>query len=114
LSLENSKDGLISQLQAKDRSLDENKQETQAEKVSQLSKIEELKLKYDKAMDELTQGKIEYEREKALKDQRLTFQEQRIKEYNEQNQLTMDRYEERIKSEKEEANKNLLERVARV
>lgn len=34
-------------------------------------------------MDELTQGKIEYEREKALKDQRLTFQEQRIKEYNE-------------------------------
>jgi hypothetical protein len=33
-----------------------------------ISKIEELKQKYDKAMDELTQNKIDAEREKALKD----------------------------------------------
>ena len=37
------------------------------------TKIEDLKLKYDQSMDELTQTKINFEREKALKDQRLTF-----------------------------------------
>ena len=54
-------------------------------------------------MDELTQSKIDSEREKALKDQRLTFQEQRIKEYNDQMQQTIERYEERLKQEKEES-----------
>ena len=38
-----------------------------------MTKIEEMKSKYDSAMDELTQNKINAEREKALKDQRLTF-----------------------------------------
>jgi len=33
-----------------------------------ITKIEDLKLKYDQAMDELTQSKINFEREKALKD----------------------------------------------
>jgi len=30
-------------------------------------------MKYDQSMDELTQGKINFEREKALKDQKLVF-----------------------------------------
>lgn len=35
-------------------------------------------------MDDLTQSKINFEREKALKDQKITFQEQRIDDYNSQ------------------------------
>jgi stress response protein YsnF len=54
-------------------------------------------------MDELTQSKINFERDKALKDQKLVFQEQRIKEYNDQQQQTIERYEERLKQEKEDA-----------
>ena len=38
-----------------------------------IQKIEDLKTKYDQAMDELTQGKIYFERDKALKDQKLNF-----------------------------------------
>lgn len=79
-----------------------------------IEKIEDLKSKYDTAMDELTQSKIDFEREKALKDQKLTFQEQRIKEYHEQMQQSIERYEERLKSEKEDAQKTLHERIARI
>ena len=58
-------------------------------------------------MDQLTTVKIDMEREKALKDQRISFQEQRIKEYHEQMQQSIDRYEERLKVEKDEAQKTL-------
>lgn len=65
-------------------------------------------------MDELTQGKINFEREKALNDQKITFQEQRIDEYNNQMKQTIERYEERLKSEKDDAAKILSERITRV
>ncbi len=58
-------------------------------------------------MDQLTTVKIDMEREKDLKDQRISFQEQRIKEYHEQMQQSIDRYEERLKVEKDEAQKTL-------
>ena len=82
MSLENIKDGLTQQINNKEQALNELKGDSQKEKLSQIAKIEELKQKYDKSMDELTQSKIDFEREKALKDQKLTFQEQRIKEYH--------------------------------
>ena len=68
-------------------------------------KLEELKQKYDQTLDELTQNKINFERDKALKEQKLSFQEQRIKEYHEQLQQCIERYEERLKQEKEHAQK---------
>jgi len=79
-----------------------------------IQKIEDLKTKYDSAMDELTQGKIDFEREKALKDQKLNFQETRLKEYQDQMQSTIDRYEERLKSDKEDASKILEEKMTRI
>lgn len=82
LSLENQKESMSSQMKNKEQSLDDAKNEILGEKKSLVAKIEEMKSKYDSAMDELTQNKINAEREKALKDQRLTFQEQRIKEYH--------------------------------
>jgi hypothetical protein len=68
LSLENQKDALINQINNKDKIMDELRADSQKEKINLISKIEELKQKYDKAMDELTQNKIDAEREKALKD----------------------------------------------
>ena len=36
-------------------------------------KLEQLRLKHQEALDELTSRKIEYERDKALKEQQLQF-----------------------------------------
>ena len=85
------------QLSNKQREIDDLKNEVISEKKNMQTKLEDLKNKYDKTMDELTQSKIENEREKALKDQRLQFQESRLKEYHDQIQQTVDRYEERLK-----------------
>lgn len=68
LSLENQKEGLNNQIGNKEKSLDEIRQESQNEKSSLIQKIEDLKQRYDQSMDELTQSKINFEREKALKD----------------------------------------------
>ena len=103
MQLENQKDIGNSQVQAKEKQLEELRADQQVEKASLHTKIDELKQKYDGTMDELTQTKINMEREKALKDQRITFQEQRIKEYHEQMQQSIDRYEDRLKVEKDEA-----------
>ena len=40
-----------------------------------MDKIEDLKTKYERAMDDLTQSKINFERDKALKEQKISFQE---------------------------------------
>ena len=66
---------MLSNIKNKEKALDETKNEILGEKKTLIAKIEEIKQKYDQAMDELTQNKINAEREKALKDQRLTFQE---------------------------------------
>ena len=84
------------------------------EKQTMYQKIEDLKSKYESTMDDLTQSKIDFERDKALKDQKLVFQEQRIKEYHEQMAQSIERYEERLKSEKEDAQKTLHERISRI
>ena len=55
----------------KDKAQEEQRADFQNEKINLHNKIEELKQKYDNTMDELTQSKINFEREKALKDQRL-------------------------------------------
>lgn len=73
LSLENQKESMASQMKSKEQSLDDTKNEILGEKKALVAKIEEMKQKYDSAMDDLTQNKINAEREKALKDQRLTF-----------------------------------------
>lgn len=91
------------QIKQKDKELEELRSDSSNEKSNLHQKIEEMKQKYEKAVDELTQCKIDFEREKALKDQRLEFQEKRIQEYNDQMQMSQDRYEERLRQEKEDA-----------
>ena len=66
LQLENQKDSLKEQLIAKEHALEELKAESSKDSSDSSKKIEDLKAKYDKAMDELTQNKIVHERNKAL------------------------------------------------
>lgn len=114
LQLENQKDSLKEQLVTKEKSLEEMRNDASKDAAGQADKIEDLKSRFDKAVDELTQNKINFEREKALHEQKITFQEQRINEYHDQQRSTIERYEERLKQEKEDAQKTLDERIARV
>lgn len=59
------------QLDSKDKLVKELRVEGQSEKNEMGDKIESLKSKNQGALDELTQKKIEFEREKALKNQQL-------------------------------------------
>ena len=73
LSVENQKESLASQIKNKDKQLEELRNDNSAEKTSLQTKLEDVKQKYDGVMDELTQFRISSEREKALKDQKLSF-----------------------------------------
>ena len=64
----------------KDKQLQQYREEGRQEKNEMNDKIEAMRLKHSETLDELTQKKIEFERDKALKSQQLQFQEQRITE----------------------------------
>lgn len=67
-------------MQQKEKSLQDARNEMLAEKSEMNDKIELLRSKNSETLDDLTQKKIEFERDKALKTQQLQFQEQRITE----------------------------------
>lgn len=69
-------------------------------------RLEALRQKQQEALDELTQRKIEFERDKALKTQQLQFQEQRILELSSQLEDTVRRHDERLRYEREELQKD--------
>lgn len=73
LQLENQKDSLKEQLVSKEKALEELRQDASKDAGAQAEKIEDLKSKFEKAVDELTQSKINFEREKALHEQKITF-----------------------------------------
>ena len=75
LQLENQKDSLKEQLITKERALEEQREDSLKEQKANVDKIEDLKAKYERAMDDLTQSKINFERDKALKEQKISFQE---------------------------------------
>ena len=92
----------------------EYRQENQGEKSDLNDKIEKMRGKQQETLDELTQRKIEFERDKALKTQQLQFQEQRIAELSRQLEDTIKRYEERLKVEREDLHRDMQEKVARI
>ncbi len=85
-----------------------------AEKQESNEKVEALRAKHSETLDDLTQKKIEFERDKALKTQQLQFQEQRIAELSRQVEETIRRYEERLRSEREELIRDSQDKVTRV
>lgn len=85
-----------------------------SEKSDLSEKIEQVRVKHQEVLDDLTQRKIEYERDKALKTQQLQFQEQRITELTKQLEDTIRRYDERLKQEREDMQADMQEKVARI
>ena len=113
-TLENQKESMIQQIAQKEKQLQQGRDEGTQEKNDMNDKIEQLRLKHSETLDELTQKKIEFERDKALKAQQLQFQEQRITELSKQLEDTIKRYEERLRSEREELIRDSQDKVTRV
>lgn len=88
--------------------------ELQGDKSDLNIKLEGMRVKHQEALDELTQRKIDFERDKALKSQQLIFQEQRISELSKQLDDTIKRYEERLRSDREELYRDTQEKVQRI
>ena len=72
-TLESHKESLSNQMSAKEKIISEIRTEISSEKGDNDSKLEALRAKNQTILDDLTQRKIEFEREKALKDQQLQF-----------------------------------------
>ena len=113
-TLENQKESVMQQLAQKEKQLQQAREEGSAEKADMNEKIESLRAKQSETLDDLTQKKIEFERDKALKTQQLQFQEQRITELSRQLEDTIKRYEERLRSEREELIRDSQDKVTRI
>jgi chromosome segregation ATPase len=74
-TLENQKESVMQQLTQKEKQLQQARDEGAVDKQEMNEKIEGLRGKHSETLDELTQKKIEFERDKALKSQQLQFQE---------------------------------------
>ena len=61
----------MQQLQQREKTLIETRNELTSEKSEMQEKIEVMRVKHSETLDELTQKKIEFERDKALKSQQL-------------------------------------------
>lgn len=72
-TLENQKESLTQQVGQKEKLIVEMRKEGSVEKNDFSDKIEQMRAKHQEALDELTQRKIEFERDKALKSQQLQF-----------------------------------------
>ncbi len=67
------------------------------------TKITELRHKYAEVLDELTQKKIDYELQSALNQQYILFNEGKVSDLSDQLEGTVQRYEDRIKMDREES-----------
>jgi hypothetical protein len=72
-TLENQKESAMQQLAQREKLLQQAREEGASEKAEMNDKIEGLRGKQSETLDELTQKKIEFERDKALKTQQLQF-----------------------------------------
>ena len=67
-SLETQKEAQLQQIASKDKTIAEIRQEIYNEKGQSNEKMESLRQKMQETLDELSAKKIEYERERALRD----------------------------------------------
>lgn len=88
-TLENQKEALVQQLQQKEKQLVTLKEEAVKDKHDLQQRYSELKVKIDEKEDELTQKKIDYERQSALNIQQIQFTEQKANDLNQQLERTV-------------------------
>jgi chromosome segregation ATPase len=88
-TLENQKEALTTQIAQRDKQLLGMKDEAVKERADLLQRYQELKIKIDEKEDELTQRKIDFERERALNQQQIQFTEQKASDLNTQLERTV-------------------------
>jgi hypothetical protein len=96
--IKNRSEQAFSEVEKKNQLLEELKGETGDEKARMVDKIETLNEKLNTVSDELMQKKLDFGRENALKEQQLTFKQQRVDDLQAQMSDISSKYEERLSS----------------
>jgi hypothetical protein len=90
------------------------KEEYEQEKADMHAKYDDLKQKFEAKEDELNAKNINFEKDQALNKQQLKFVEKQLEESKTHYDRTVQRYEEKIKIEKEEMQRELKDRSSRL
>jgi len=114
ITLENQVESHRNSVAAKEKQLNELKQEYELDRIEISEKLNELKGKLEQKEDELNYKNINYEKDGALMRQQIKFAEAKAAEMQTQYERTVQRYEDRIKMEKEEMQRELKDRSQRL
>jgi len=94
--------------------LTEQKEEYEMDRLEITEKLNELKHKLEGREDELNYKNINYEKDAALMKQQIKFAEAKAAEMQTQYERTVQRYEDRIKMDKDEMQRELKDRSQRL
>ena len=92
----------------------EQKEEYEMDRLEITEKLNELKHKLEGREDELNYKNINYEKDAALMKQQIKFAEAKAAEMQTQYERTVQRYEDRIKMDKDEMQRELKDRSQRL
>lgn len=114
ITLENQIESQRNMVQQKEKILNETKEEYEMERIEITEKYNELRSKLEGKEDELNYKNINYEKNAALMKQQIKFAEAKSAEMQTQYERTVQRYEDRIKIDKEEMQRELKDRSQRL
>ena len=98
----------------KEKVLNDHRQEHEMERLELIEKYNEVKGKLEGREDELNHKNINFEKDGALMKQQIKFAEAKATEMQTQYDRTVQRYEDRIKIDKEEMQRELKDRSQRL
>ena len=94
--------------------MNEQREEYELEKIEISERYNDVKSKLDTREDELNHKNINFEKDGALMKQQIKFAEAKASEMQVQYERTVQRYEDRIKIDKEEMQRELKDRTQRL
>ena len=110
ITLENQIESQKNVVAAKEKKLNEQKEEYEMQHLELNEKYNEMKGKLESKEDELNHKNINFEKDAALMKQQIKFAEAKASENQTQYERMVQRYEERIKIDKEEMQRELKDR----
>lgn len=94
--------------------MNEQREEYELEKIEISERYNDVKSKLDTREDELNHKNINFEKDGALMKQQIKFAEAKASEMQVQYERTVQRYEDRIKIDKDEMQRELKDRTQRL